>query len=251
MLKKYAAIIFMLGCVGTTAQAGDPCPIKVGINDLGSPDWLDNSALLNALDSRQSWVGISYEYLDQRLLLAEIYEGSPAERAGLLQGDILTHIGALSASDSAAFSQLNIGETVVFSIVRADRVIMLPLTVGGVDPVPLAIVQYLNNADCRTPDIAQSDVEANQAVMARLFTESRGFRCEDAHKALEPLMEQYQSDTVYFVRGSRRLLLTMPYYGTTCISTTSLDGENLNDVAIGALIEHVISNYVRERHDNP
>ncbi|NOR63069.1 MAG: PDZ domain-containing protein [Rhodobacteraceae bacterium] len=251
MLKSYAAIILILGCFGNTAQAGDPCPIHVSINDLGSPDWLDNSALLNALESRQIWIGISYENLDDGILLTRVYAGSPAAEAGLLEGDIVSDIEGRPTTESETFERLNIGEAVVFSIDRDGQRLDALVTIGGADPVPLAIVQQLGKTECRTADIAQADAEMDRAVMARLFTESRAFRCDDAHKVLEPLMEPFQSDTVYFVRGSRRLLLTMPYYGTACISTLSLDGENLNDSAVSEVIEQVISDYVRERFENP
>jgi hypothetical protein len=249
LVKSIIAAFFL--SLGSSAHAGDPCPIPVNIADLGSPDWRDNLALINALESRQIWVGISFETTDEGLSLTHVFEGSPAKGAGLLEGDLITAIGGLSALDAEAFSSLNIGETVWVTISRNAQKLTLPLTVGGADPVPLAIIQQLQRADCRASVLAPPNTGLQLAIMARLFTQSRGFRCEDAHVALQPLMEQNQSDTVYFVRGSRRLLLTMPYYGTICVSVAALDGENLNDVEISAVIERVISNYVRERHANP
>ena len=166
-------------------------------------------------------------------------------------GDVVTAIGGVSALEDAAFISLNIGETASVSLIRNGEALTLPLTVGGVDPVPQAIVQQLHSADCRAPALAPQSAEMQAAVMAQLFTESRGFRCEDAHIALAPLMARYQSDTVYYVRGSRRLLLTLPHYGTTCISVSALDGENLTDGAVSAVIEGVIQNYVRQRHESP
>lgn len=249
MIATIGALVFL--SVSGTAHAGDPCPITVKISDLGSPDWLNSSVLLNALESRQTWIGIGYESLDDGLLLTRIYAGSPAAEAGLIEGDIVSDIDGRPATENETFERLNIGEAVVFSIERDRQRSDALVTIGGVDPVPLAIVQQLSKTDCRISDLAQADVEMRQAVMARLFTENRGFRCDDAHKMLEPLMEQYESDTVYFVRGSWRLLLTMPYYGTTCVSVDALDGENLNDAEVGAVIERVISGFVRQRFENP
>jgi len=251
MLKYYAVIVLMLGGFGNTAQAGDPCPIHVSINDLGSPDWLDNLALINALESRQTWIGISSIPKDDGLLLTRVYAGSPAAEAGLLVGDIVSDIDGRPVTENSTFERLNIGEAVVFSIERAGQRSDALLTIGGVDPVPLAILHQLQNEDCRDPEFAAPDEALGQSVMAAVFTDSRGFRCEDAHVALQSLMEQYQSDTVYFVRGSRRLLLTMPYYGTTCVSVGALDGDNLNRIEISAVVERVIRNYVIERHKNP
>jgi len=237
--------------LGGIAHAGDPCPITVKISDLGSPDWLDNLALINVLDSRQTWVGVSYNRNDEGLLLNRIHQGSPAERAGLLSGDMVVAVGLRTASDSDMFGGLDIGQRVKVSVIRDGELLNMPLTIGGADPVPLAILHQLEDADCRDSEFSAPNEALEQAVMAGVFAASRGFRCEDAHVALQPLMEQYQSDTVYFVRGSRRLLLTMPYYGTTCVSAGSLDGDNLNDAEIRAVIERVIRNYVIERHENP
>jgi len=243
-----AAILLLFGGL---AHAGDPCPITVKINDLGSPDWLDNLALINALQSRQTWIGISSIPKDDGLLLTRVYAGSPAAEAGLLEGDVVSDIDGRPVTENATFERLIIGDAVVFSIERAGQRSDALLTIGGVDPVPLAILHQLQNEDCREPEFATRDEALERAVMAAVFTDSRGFRCEDAHVALQPLMEQYQSDTVYFVRGSRRLLLTMPDYGTTCVSVGSLDGDNLNSAEISAVIERVISSFVRDRHDNP
>lgn len=251
MHRFIAVLAIGFSLLGGNAQAGDPCPITVKISDLGAPDWLDRLALINALEARQIWIGISYKTTDDGLRLTRVYEGSPAESAGLREGDIVSDIGGRPAIEGETFERLNIGEAVVFAVERDRQRFDALVTIGGADPVPLAIVQQLHSADCRASELAPPSAEMQQAVMARLFTESRGFRCDDAHVALQPLMEQYQSDTVYFVRGSRRLLLTMPYYGTTCVSVGALDGGNLNDVEISAVIERVISNYVRERHQNP
>ena len=251
-MRYFSAIIsaaFLM--LGGAAQAGDPCPIPVNIADLGSPEWLDNAALINDLQSRQIWIGISFDTLDEGLELTRVFEGSPAEAAGLLRGDIVIMIGSRPVSDPAVFSSLNIGERVKVSLRRNDQPLTVLLTVGGVDPVPLGIVRALNSTDCRDSALTPPSPEMRNAVMARLFTESRGFRCEDAHIALEPLVEKYRSDTVYFVRGHRRLLLTLPYWGTTCISVGALDGDNLNDAGMSTVIERVIRDYVRDRHENP
>ncbi len=249
ILSAVASVIFL--SLGNIAHAGDPCPITVKISDLGSPDWLDNLALINALESRQTWVGISYSSSDRGLLLNRIHEGSPAEQAGLLEGDLVVAIGARTISDDLMFGGLDIGQRVNVSVLRAGELQDIPLTIGGADPVPLAILHQLEDEDCRDSEFATPNEALEQAVMEAVFNQNRGFRCEDAHIALQPLMEPYESDTVYYVRGSRRLLLTMPYYGTTCVSVGSLDGDHLNDTENGAVIERVIRNYVRERFENP
>jgi len=246
-----AGLAMGLALLGSTAHAGDPCPIDVKISDLGSPDWLDNLALINALESRQIWIGISYNATEDGLDLTRVYEGSPAESAGLMEGDVITALDGHSALEYEVFERLNIGETVGVTIERGDQRLKLALAIGGADPVPLSMVRLLESTDCRMSELAPPDAVMRQAVMPLLFNANRGFRCEDAHIALEPLMEQYQSDTVFFVRGHRRLLLTMPYYGTVCISAANLDGDNLNDEALGAVINRVIRDYVRERHENP
>ena len=255
-MRSLCAAVLAIYCgISSVAYAGDPCPIGITIQDLGSPEWLDNTALIRELDSSQTWIGIRFKHTDEGLLLTHVFQGAPAELAGLQIGDLLTKINGASADDREEigdfFDSIKIGDALEIEIIRDEQALTITLIVGGADPVPLAILDFLETDDCRAPRIETPTDDMRQDVMARIFTETNGFRCEDAHIKLQPLLEKYQSETIYFIRGSRRVLLTMPYYGTACMSAAALDGEGLNTVTVEAFIDRVIGRYVQERHENP
>ncbi len=249
MLKAIFTALVLLAPFA--ARAGDPCPIPVQVIDLGAPEWLDRPALLAELESAQTWLGISYRTEERGLYLTRIHPRSPAETAGLQAGDLLLSINGQSALEDGSFAALHIGAQARFEVDRNGQVLALPLTVAGTDPVPLAILHWLEKQDCRAPALTPINAEARAAVMARLFSPNRRFRCEDAHLALRALYPQYQSDMLFVLRGRHRLLLTMPYSGSTCLSVQALDGARLTDGAIAEAVIPVISAYLRDRHENP
>lgn len=238
------------------ARAGDPCPISIIVHDLGVPDWLDREALLDGLQSQEIWIGIGYSYGPEGLALTAVHEGSPAQQAGLQVGDVIRTINAIAvgpeARTEAAFASLHPGDRISIDLQRPDQgALTLSLTVGHTDPVPLGMVQAMNRQDCRTASMHTDPPAEQQALLADLFTASRGFRCDDAHIALAAHAPRYLVRDIYVVRGSRRILITMPHWGSYCLPVTALDGENLTDATLLEAVDHVIGDYVRERHENP
>ncbi len=245
----------LLALAPMAAKAGAPCPIPITLYDLGSPEWLDNDALLADLTSQETWLGIQYRRGEAGLRLTHVHRDGAAETAGLRIDDIiLTLNGAPAADDArraATFDAMRSGDTLRLTVQRNGQVIPLGLKVGGTDPVVFRMVKALSEMDCRSASVRTLPEEDRRAIMAQLFNESRGFRCDDAHLALRTLGERYQIRDVYFVRGSRRILLTMPYWGTLCLPATQLDGANLTDPAALATLDRVIGGYVQDRFENP
>ncbi|MBF9023280.1 PDZ domain-containing protein [Rhodobacterales bacterium FZCC0069] len=254
-MKQFLSALFL--CLAPfSVHAGDPCPIPIVVHDLGVPDWLDRDALLDGLQSQRTWVGISYNYTPDGLALTAVHPDSPAQRAGLQVGDVIRSINALATGsemqDRAAFDSLRSGETVLVEVMRTDQeTATLPLTVGYTDPVPLGMVNALRRQECRTARLIIEPAAEQQALLADLFTASRGFRCDDAHIALAERTARYEVQDVYVLRGSRRILITMPHWGTHCLASTALDGDNLTDAALLLALDPVIGAYVQDRHDNP
>ncbi len=236
----------------TISKAGDPCPIPVNIVDLGVPSWLDRNALLEQISSQQSWIGIQHRDTPQGIVLSQIYDQSPAAAAGLQEGDLVTAINDVSTVDVAArealFDAASIGDTLTFSLFNGSDITLM---VGRADPVAMGMMQTLRRQDCRASDIRTPDLQQQALLLPLLFNPNRSFRCEEAHQALEFLGERFEIDDVYMVRGSRRILLTMPYWGTTCITAASVDGDNLTDAALLAALDDVIGDYVQDQIDNP
>lgn len=250
MRRLISALI--LGLLPVTAQAGDPCPIPVNIRDLGTPDWLDRDELLQQLQVQKSWIGISFSYRETGIEITYIHPNSAAAAAGLKVGDIVSVINEVPMTDAAErdamFDALKPGDQISFT--RIDQP-AISTRVGYTDPVPFGIYRALEEQDCRAVNIRTVDPQERADILPILFNETRGFRCEDAHIALQTLGERYEINEVYVVRGSRRLLITMPYWGTSCISVASLDGENYTTTQLLNAVDRVIGDYVQDRFDNP
>lgn len=255
MKAFYLCFALFLSLSATIAKAGDPCPIRVNLIDLGSPDWLDNDALLDALTSQRTWIGIRHADPPEEFILRHIYRNSPAERAGLQQDDIVSTINGLPVKTErqkdAVFDSIEVGTMLEFSIERNGERQTIDLEVGHADPVVLRALNALKRQDCRNGRLTFPTSAEREHLLPKLFTDNRGFRCEDAHLELRSLGERYEIDQVYFVRGSRRILITMPYWGTTCVQASALDGNNLTDQAVLGVLDRVIGDYIDDRHANP
>ena len=250
MKNLLAAVI--LGMSPAIAQAGDPCPISVNIRDLGAPDWLDREALLDALQVQRSWIGITYGDRDLGIELTYIHPDSAAAKAGLQVGDMVSEInGVLTTDDAkrrAMFDALAPGDQINF--IRVDQP-PVSTTVGHTDPVPVGMANAFEQQDCRDATLRTVPEAERADILPMLFNDNRGFRCEDAHVALQTLGERYEINEVYFVRGSRRILMTMPYWGTSCINIDALDGANYTPSQLQAALDAVVNDYVQDRFENP
>ncbi len=250
MKNLFSALI--LGLLPAMAHAGDPCPISVNIRDLGAPDWLDRDALLDQLQLQRSWIGITYAHRDDGIELTFIHPDSAAAIAGLKVGDRVSMINETPMTDddrrNAMFDALGPGDTINFTRVDQPPV---SATVGYTDPVPIGLANTFEEEDCRDATLRMVPATEREAILPLLFNENRGFRCEDAHVALQSLGERYEINEVYFVRGSRRILLTMPYWGTACVDVDALDGENYTASQLRATVYDVINDYVQDRFENP
>lgn len=250
-------LIAALSLCPVASYAGDPCPIGVELVDLGTPPWLDRDEILGGLQSQDTWVGINYENVSNGLELHIVYPGSPAEEAGLQVEDIVTKIdGAPVGNDNAnraAFDGLANGRSAQFSVLRRGQSLDITVDVGRRDPVLPVMEAALKQLECRAASTRVADEAERAQLMPLFFNESRGFRCEDAHRVLaDHFQDDYNSDkNVYLVRGSRRIILSMKHWGTTCISSESLDGENLTSSSALEAVDKVIARYVDDRHENP
>lgn len=233
-------------------QAGDPCPIPVNIVDLGTPDWLNRDDLLGALRSQQPSIGIQYRDTPQGIVLTQVDGQGPAEAAGLQVGDLVTEINGIPAHDTAdrqaLLDGIDVGDVLTVGRFAKPEVIM---TVGQADPVAFGFAKALEQQECRSSSIRVMDPQDRATVLPLMFNPNRSFRCDDAHRALEFLGDREAITDVYFVRGSRRLLISMPYWGSACLIADDLDGNDLTDDSLLAAIDKVAADYVQDRIDNP
>ncbi|MFT5742601.1 MAG: hypothetical protein ACI86S_000661 [Paracoccaceae bacterium] len=239
-----------------TAQAGDPCPITFAVHDLGAPDWLVRDDLLGALQTQIGWIGMRYGDVAGGLNVELVYDASPAMAAGLQIGDLITAIDSVDVSDpdraDAVFAGMVAGNAMVFTITRDGKAgMVLPMAIGFHDPVIIAALNAIGTQDCRTARLVSDSDAERVAILAQMFDVNRGFRCDDAHEALGTLLGDATYDDLYILRGSRRILITMPNWGTTCAGVGALDGDRLTKGAVLEVLGPVIDGYVQDRFDNP
>ncbi|MCO4744548.1 MAG: PDZ domain-containing protein [Proteobacteria bacterium] len=241
----------MLALLLATALAGDPCPITLSFAEF-TPEWRDRAADLEALESKRKWMGLSYRKRAGLVVVSKVLPRSPADLAGVKVGE---RIAAVNSRPVLSVEHANkmfdtpsavIGIDLTLDVdgdrrsVRIDR--------GPADPVFLGLVNTSENQACRDVGVFAISDEQGAALVKGAFNEGKGFRCEDAHEALE---ESFESGSVVMIRGGRRLLLTMPGWTTQCVAVEELDGTGLTMDTLQVQLDTLTADYVKDRHDNP
>lgn len=230
------------------ARAGDPCPIDFTFHDLGAPSWLDRAALLDGLASKDSWVGVSFSTHADGVRIDAVSAGSPAAKAGLATGQIVTAAGEAPVKTHQALAAIFRSTTpgAQLTLRRADGT-EARLTLGRQDPVLGALLDHAAKQACsfvRRGDVDPAKVEA---LRAKVFHDNRRFRCDDAHTRLAGVLEP---GDIVLVRGSKRILLANPGWATVCVRASDVDGAKLAP-GIPGLFETLSKAYVADRHANP
>jgi membrane-associated protease RseP (regulator of RpoE activity) len=232
------------------AWAGDPCPIDVDVAAV-TPPWRDRSADLGSLQSKRTWLGLSWRTSGGGVRITAIGAGSPAEEQGIRVGDQLVQIGGApvhdTASTNAAFDAVVEGATIPVRVRRGEDLLDFPLAPGAADPLVLGLVAAAGAQECRSSRLLTLDEAQTQAVLSGVFDGQRGFRCADAHHAIKGL----PAGSLVVVRGGSRVLLTTPGWASTCVGVASVDGEALTPQRLEAVLEPLLEAYVQDRHANP
>lgn len=230
------------------ARAGDPCPIPFTFHDLGAPPWLDRAALLDALESQDSWVGISFSNHADGVRVDAVSAGSPAAKAGLAPGLVIDRVGDAPVKThqelAARFRETKPGATLTLHRTDGGE---SQLTLGRQDPVLGALIDHAARQKCSFVRRGDVDPAKQAALRAKAFHPNRRFRCEDAHKALAGELEP---GDIVLVRGSKRILLANPGWATVCVRTEEVDGAMLAG-GVEDLFGRLTRAYVADRHANP
>ena len=246
-LVACAAALLALVCA-TPAFAGDPCPIDFTLHDLGAPPWLDRAQLLDGLTSKDSWVGISFSTRDAGVRVDAVSAGGPAAKAGLKVGQHITAVDGQKVTTHQALGDLfrksAPGATLNLTVAEGPAV---KLTLGRQDPVLGALIDHAAKQDCSFVRRGDVDPKQVEALRARAFHPNKRFRCEDAHRQFEGLLE---SGDIVMVRGSKRILLANPGWATVCLRAKAVDGDKLAG-GIPKLFSDLSKAYVADRHANP
>jgi hypothetical protein len=120
----------------------------------------------------------------------------------------------------------------------------------------LRVVQALStpddNAHTRCLEVTRGQLTpAQTALVAKAaFNASKNFQCADAHTRLSQADFSYGGPLI-LIRGGGRLLLTVPEWGTKCVSVSEYDGAKLTYQRVLDLINDVGAKYIADRHQNP
>ena len=253
MLKLISYLILFISTT-CPAFAGDACPVTLKVYNVQSPSWLDYNTLLDRLPNLRTWIGVRYKTTDQGMVVRWVDPNGPAEAAGIEVGMTISHLnGQLVTSDevvSTQFRGLANNDTLAVQTTGGD---VYKLTVGRRDPIAFAFSDRLKKIDdCVEVTYFNNQSERLVDIQQGIFDSQNSFNCTNAHIRLQELYkgEGYVGGEVFFVRGSRRSILTMPYWGTVCIMNDYL-GSSETLKRFDWLRNSIKYGYVAWSHANP
>ncbi len=101
---------------------------------------LDMTATLAAtsrpmtVDTRRALIGFRLETKDQTIAIAEVYPGSPAEKAKLKVGEVIRKVDGLALTDTSKMTQIlsdkKPGDVLTLTLVLAEKEVDLKVTLG-------------------------------------------------------------------------------------------------------------------------
>jgi len=130
-MRKLFAILVVMLFVALPAMAGEKSKCA------GSGD--DCLKKMKAKYGEKAWLGIEYDTDDHgRWVVADVYKGSPAQKAGFETGDVLLAINGAEYSKEnkeelkAVFSKIEPGSEVQYVVKRQGGKVKLTATLGHV-----------------------------------------------------------------------------------------------------------------------
>lgn len=263
MRSLFSCLFAMLVCMPAAALAGNPCPIAMTFYDMGTPPWLEQAKLLDALTSKTMWLGMSFNTSTAApekkrpagVRVTNVSSGSPTAKAGLKVGDVITASNGQALTTYQAFNAVldgtKPGSTLTLQVSRDGKSEAKTLTLSNQDPVLGALIRYASKQDCT--DVSRGDASPSWSAEARplLWAKNKRFRCDDADSALTKGGVSLGEGDVLMLRGSKRLLFVSPNLETFCVSAKDYDGAKLTPAKIKALYTRLTQSYVAGRHENP
>jgi hypothetical protein len=135
----------------------------------------------------------------------------------------------------------------------------------NIDPFLDALIEHAGALDCSRvrrgklkdghlpikPNDTTKDKLAKSYLLKQLFEKNRRFRCRDAAKRLRSIRYAGSASNVLYIRGRRRILLTIPGWDTVCIRAKTVDGPNLTKKNVLRVWKKLTRRLVAFRHANP
>ena len=130
-MKKLVAVLVLVLFVAMPAMAGDKGKCA------GSGE--DCLAKMKTKIAHKAWLGIEYETNEKgRWVVEDVYKGSPAQKAGFEQGDVLLAINGVEYSKAnkpalkEVYSKLEPGSQAKYVVERQGGKVKLGVTLGSV-----------------------------------------------------------------------------------------------------------------------
>ena len=254
--KMLKLISYLVLLISTTypAFAGSACPVSLKVYNVQSPNWLDYNSLMDKISTHRTWIGVRWNYTDQGMMVRWVDPNSPAAVAGIEVGMTISHLNgqpAITKKDvSKQFEGIAYRDILTAQTTAGDT---YKLTTQRRDPIASAFSERLRKID-DCVDVSYFNDQSNRLsdIQQGIFDNQNSFNCTNAHIRLQRLYEDegHVGGEAFFVRGSRRSILTMPYWGTICIMNDDLDSsETLK--RFDQLRDSIEYGYVAWRHANP
>ena len=255
-------LLLALVCLPAAARAGDPCPIGHAFYDLGTPPWLKQSELLDALTTKDSWLGMSFKTHNKTegapagVRVTDVSSSSPAAKAGLKIGDVIT---AANGSALPTFQAFNAvldgtapGSALTLQVTRDGKSEAKTLTLGRQDPVLGALIRHASKQDCAVVSRGDPAPSWTAKIHAHLWEKNKRFRCDEAGAAIAKAadLDLSEGDTL-MLRGSKRVLFVGPDRRSFCVNAADYDGAKLTPASVKALFDRLAKRYIADRHANP
>ncbi len=258
-MNKYlflSIVTIFVALTSTNAVAGSrggPC---IQVIDLGVPEYLDRQELL---ERSQLELGL-FGFKQSNGYIRKVFEGTAADEAGLLAED---KIGEIREKDTELVKtdRFQVGQVYVFDITRDSVALEIDVEYKSVDksvdPVPAIFSRLIEDGikSCHYEAISPPPLPHYAFLQQQLskykefLIDSKGrFKCYDAHIELgnHSELSRHDSDinTVFFIRGGRRMIFSMPNWGTMCLTNGSLNTPEKIEKSFGKFKQQVLDGYL-------
>ncbi|MGK0361497.1 MAG: hypothetical protein ACI9U2_003815 [Bradymonadia bacterium] len=264
MRSLFSCLLALSACLPAAALAGDPCPIEFTFYDLGTPPWLEQSKLLDALTTKDSWLGMSFKTnaavpgkAPAGVQVTNVSAGSPSAKAALKAGDVITAANGEPLLTFQAFNTLldatSPGSVLALQVTRDGKSEAKTLTLSRQDPVLGALIREASKQECGAVTRGDASPSWIAKVQPHMYAKNKRFRCDDAGEAIAKALgdDALGAGDTLLLRGSKRMLFVAPGLKTFCVSAKDYDGAKLTPAAVKGLFSKLTKAYIADRHANP
>ena len=259
-MKKTIKFVLIL-CMTLGLNAGDPGAFEIDFYDAGVPSRLDRNKVLNGLKSQEAWLGVTSHRKTKGRYVSRIFDNSPAQKAGINVGDIITNDNWNSIIES---KQPN--DMIVLNILRDKKHITKKVKLGARDPLVYMLTSIEgdgHHSGDNHREIYEFSLKNKKDIYRKVFLKNKAFDCKNAHKnmfiKIFPSSEfRGGGSQVIVIRGSHRVMfinIGMRYENigkkTICVNSTEYDGKNLTKEKVTKLYWKLFGDQIKYWYANP